>query len=122
MVKNKSILIFIVLGFAFLACKKEKNEPAPVAINPDCQTNNYGIINVTFTDNTVAHSVIVSYPDLSFREKIIGIGTIADTLRVKTGDFTMSFSSLTNMGLVIDNSVSSNQITTCQEYTIGVSF
>jgi hypothetical protein len=122
MKKAKYFLFFIVFSFTISACKKEKNEPTPITVTPDCQTNNYGIIKVTFTDNTVAHSVIVTYPNQSFREKIIGIGTLEDTVRVKTGNFTMAFASLTTLGLAIEQSVTSNSVTSCQEYTIGVSF
>lgn len=122
MKKTKNFLFLIVFAFTFLACKKEKETPTSVTITPDCQTNNYGIIKVTFTDNTVAHSVILTYPDQSFREKIIGIGTLEDTVRVKTGNFVMSLASLTTLGLVIEQMSTSDHVNVCQEYTIGVSF
>jgi hypothetical protein len=71
----------------------------------------------------VAHSIIITYSGTTeFREKIIPIGTISDTINLKPSDFTLSFASLNTLGQALESSNKSDSIVKCQEYTIGVSF
>ena len=122
---NLKNLFSIGLIALALSCKKEKEAeqtPAPSTVVKDCETNNYGIVKVDFSSNLLAHSIILTYPDQTFREKIIPIGTISDTIHIKTGSFTLSFASLNTLGLALEQSTTSNSIAKCQEMTIGVSF
>ena len=72
------------------ACKKSGNSGQ--AASGDCQTNNYGVLEVTFTDAAHRHTVTVQeyiigsvnppvYLD-SPRVKIFPIGTLSDTLHL----------------------------------------
>jgi hypothetical protein len=114
-------LVLFLLIFGISCTKKNKQNSQETIV--DCQQNNYGIVTITFTDNTVEHLVKITYSNKTFREKRIPIGVVEDTLRIKPDNlYYLNFSSLDTYDKVIENIEDHESIVSCQKYTVGVSF
>jgi hypothetical protein len=112
----KKVIGFILILFAILIidCKKSKL---------DCETQNYGILKITYGLSSYRHSAIVTLSGTATtREKISAIGLTSDTLHLKPGTYLLSISSINGSGLAIDTQNGSKTITQCVESSTSVSF
>jgi hypothetical protein len=117
---KKSMLLYlmgnlvIVLG---LSCKK--NDTPTVK---DCETNNYGVVTINFGSTSVIHSIIVTYSNGVFREKLVGIGKSSDTIHLAPGFYPTAIASVNNLGQTITQTTKNLAATKCSEETISVGF
>ncbi len=112
----KKITIVILIIFLNISCSKNDEE----IIVKDCEKNDYGIVTINYSSNSVKHSIIIT-PNGSntFREKISATGVVKDTLHLKTGSYSLSISSLNASNQVIDQLPTLSATTTkCSERII----
>lgn len=115
-----SLIALISFSCLFcLSCGKDDSNSTP-----DCETNNYGILKVSFGAANIQHSILVTYPNATMREKIVPVGEASDTLRLSFGNYPgVSVSSLNTSNLAIDQQTFPGfAILQCQERNIQVSF
>ena len=106
-------LILVVISFS--GCKK--------TTTADCETNNYGILKISYGLSTYRHSVIVTAPNPSQnRNKITAIGINSDTLHLAPASYILNISSINANGEAIDSQNGSETITQCNETLTSVSF
>ena len=95
---KKSLIVFLLITINF-GCSKKDEE----ITEKDCEVNDYGIVSINYSSNSVKHSVIITTSGTStFREKISAIGVVQDTIHLRPGAYSLSISSLNNANEVID--------------------
>ena len=94
--KSAIVILLIIINFG---CSKKDED----IIVKDCEKNNYGIVTINYSSNSVKHSVVITAnANSTFREKISAIGVIKDTIHLKTGAYSLSISSINNANEAID--------------------
>ncbi|MCB9252662.1 MAG: hypothetical protein H6605_09365 [Flavobacteriales bacterium] len=109
---------FILLSFLVLflnSCKTEEAEK-------DCDINNYGTFRVEFAASNINHSILVTFPDQSFRDKLVSTGTLSDTLNLFPGKYNVEVSSINSMGQSVDAKSFQINITECVETLERIDF
>ena len=115
-------LSFTFLAFAvllFTSCKKEDNNTVP-----DCETNKYGVVKVSFGANNVKHGILItSVGGINAKDKIVEIGKTSDTVRLALGNYIINVSSLNNSDEALEDETFTNKsITLCSETNLQVNF
>lgn len=107
-------LILVFLAILIFGCSKSKM---------DCETQNYGVLKITFDLSSYRHSTIATLSGTSvFKEKITAIGITSDTLHLTPGTYLLNISSIDGGGAAIDTQNGTKVITQCVEATTSVSF
>ncbi len=112
-------VIVAVLGLIIVAtsCGKDDDQ-----VN-DCQVKNYGILKVNFTAANVRHSILVTVSGTTTaKEKIVEVGKISDTLRLYSGSYTASLSSIYDKNEAIESDSKATVIKTCTTTELNASF
>jgi hypothetical protein len=117
---KKKMPLFLMANLVIalsLSCKKSDTPSVK-----DCETNNYGVVTVNFGSTSVIHSIIITYSNSSFREKLVGIGKSTDTIHLAPGFYPASIASVNNLGQVLTQITKNLAATKCSEETIPVAF
>jgi hypothetical protein len=112
----KKVVGFVLMLFtiSIFGCSKSKL---------DCETQNYGILKITYDLSSYRHSVVATHSGTAiFREKITSIGLTSDTLHLTPGTYLLNISSIDAGGAAIDTQNGSKVITQCDESSTSVSF
>lgn len=99
--KTSKKIITISLISILLSCSKEDTKTEPVN---DCDTKNYGIVTVNYTNLSERHAIDISKTGTSvfFRTKISMTGLANDTIRLKPGSYQLSISRINTAELAIE--------------------
>lgn len=122
---NRLILTTALICVAIAACKKKEN----TGTKADCETNNYGILEVTFDTLDMRHSILVTIPGTaSFIEKIVPAGKSSDTMHLKPssnnpgGTWPVSFSRINGSGAALNQKNQDVGITGCNTTKVHLGF
>ena len=112
-------VIIALLGIAMIATSCGKDDDAV----DDCQVKNYGILKVNFTAANVRHSILVTVSGTATsKEKIVEVGKVSDTLRLFSGSYTASISSINDKNEAIESDSKAAVIKTCTTTELNESF
>ncbi len=113
------IAIVILFIFLNISCSKKDEE----IIVKDCKKNDYGIVTINYSSNTVRHSALITLSGTTIgRDKISAIGVVKDTLHLKTGTYFISIASINAQNQSLEELSFSVTTTKCSERVIDVNF
>lgn len=79
--KKWTYIILVSALFGISSCKKDNTSQSPL---PPCQTLNFGVLEVHYSNQTNGHHIAVASGG-QIREKISGVGVAIDTMQLTPG-------------------------------------
>jgi hypothetical protein len=115
-----AVTIF-VSTLLFISCSKSDDKPTE-PVN-DCATKNYGVITVNFANLTEKHAIDVFLTSNAtfIKSKIVAIGVASDTIRLKTGNYSLSVGKVNDQGAALDevSNYPNRQVSQCSTQIIN---
>ena len=116
--KSLTTLIISFCLLFLLGCKKDSDQN-----QPDCKTNNYGVLMVVYSMNTQMHSIVTTPDAISFKEKISPVGLNVDTVHLMPGVYSVLVKSISNSNTITNQKTFSGiSISQCNETRVSVDF
>ncbi|HTG56825.1 MAG TPA: hypothetical protein VL943_11190, partial [Niabella sp.] len=96
----KHLTLFLLAAISLLiACSKDNDQAKENA----CVRDNYAIVSISYGSTATRHSILVTYSNNSFREKITMQGIGKDTLHLSPGSYNIVAGSINDQDLLIED-------------------